>query len=110
MRDREGSSSRAGDANSGQQTRAKVVNQQVIPHVTIGSLRIADITDGTTNTFLIGERRFQIDPLANRYTGAIFIGIGHSPAGSGCSPTGILTWSAGGAEGVSLPHGCKRRS
>jgi prepilin-type processing-associated H-X9-DG protein len=34
------------------------------------------VTDGTTNVFLLGERRFQISPQANRYTGAIFIGIG----------------------------------
>jgi prepilin-type N-terminal cleavage/methylation domain-containing protein/prepilin-type processing-associated H-X9-DG protein len=53
-----------------------VCNQQVIPHVTISTKRIADVTDGTTNVFLLGERRLQIDPLANRYTGAIFIGIG----------------------------------
>jgi prepilin-type N-terminal cleavage/methylation domain-containing protein/prepilin-type processing-associated H-X9-DG protein len=52
-----------------------VCNQQVIPHVTFPRVRIANLTDGTTNTFLLGERRLQIDPLANRYTGAIFIGI-----------------------------------
>jgi len=64
-------------ANNGYARSSYVCNQQVIPHVTSPSpLRIANVTDGTTNVFLLGERRFQIVPLANRYTGAIFIGIG----------------------------------
>ena len=54
-----------------------VCNQQVMPHFSSpSSLRMANISDGTTNVFLLGERRFQTDPQTNRYTGAIFIGIG----------------------------------
>jgi prepilin-type N-terminal cleavage/methylation domain-containing protein len=62
--------------NNGYATSNYVCNQQVLPHVTFPRLRIANITDGTTNVFLIGERRLQIHPQAQRYTGAIFIGIG----------------------------------
>jgi prepilin-type processing-associated H-X9-DG protein len=62
--------------NNGYARSSYVCNQQVLPHVTYPPLRKANITDGLTNVFLIGEKRFQLEPLANRYTGAIFIGIG----------------------------------
>jgi prepilin-type N-terminal cleavage/methylation domain-containing protein len=63
--------------NNGYARSSYVCNQQVLPHVSYpGPFRFASVTDGTTNVFLLGERRFQLEPLANRYTGAIFIGIG----------------------------------
>lgn len=64
------------NGDNGYARSSYVCNQQVIPHVTMLALRIANVTDGLTNVFLIGERRFQAEPPANRYTGAIFIGIG----------------------------------
>ncbi len=62
--------------NNGYATSNYVCNQQVMPYWTYPRLRMANITDGTTNVFLIGERKLQADPPSNRYTGAIFIGIG----------------------------------
>jgi hypothetical protein len=63
--------------NNGYATSNYICNQQVIPHVSMDSLRMANVTDGTTNVFLIGERRLQIGAtLQQRHTGAIFIGIG----------------------------------
>jgi prepilin-type N-terminal cleavage/methylation domain-containing protein/prepilin-type processing-associated H-X9-DG protein len=62
--------------DNGYATSSYVCNQQVLPHVTYPRLRMANITDGTTNVFLIGERRLNIHPPNQRYTGAIFIGIG----------------------------------
>ena len=62
--------------DNGYATSNYVCNQQVIPHFTYPRLRMANVTDGTTNVFLIGERRLNIHPLEQRYTGAIFIGIG----------------------------------
>jgi len=60
----------------GYATSNYVCNQQVLPHFTYPRLRMANVTDGTTNVFLIGERRLNIHPQDQRYTGAIFIGIG----------------------------------
>jgi prepilin-type N-terminal cleavage/methylation domain-containing protein/prepilin-type processing-associated H-X9-DG protein len=62
--------------NHGYASSTYVCNQQVLPHVTYPRLRMANITDGTTNTFLITEKRLQTHPESQRYTGAIFIGIG----------------------------------
>jgi len=63
--------------NNGYATSNYVCNQQVIPHVSMDSLRMANITDGTTNVFLIGERRLQLGAsLETRHTGAIWVGIG----------------------------------
>jgi prepilin-type N-terminal cleavage/methylation domain-containing protein len=54
-----------------------VCNQQVLPHFSFPfPHRFANVTDGTTNVFLLAERRFQIQPQANRFTGAIWVGIG----------------------------------
>jgi prepilin-type N-terminal cleavage/methylation domain-containing protein len=63
--------------NNGYASSNYVCNQQVIPHVSFDSLRMASVTDGTTNVLMIGERRLQVGAsLTQRYTGAIFIGIG----------------------------------
>jgi prepilin-type N-terminal cleavage/methylation domain-containing protein/prepilin-type processing-associated H-X9-DG protein len=64
------------NATAGYATSNYVCNQQVITHRTYPVCRMGDIRDGTTNVFLIGERRLQVDPLERRYTGAIFIGLG----------------------------------
>jgi prepilin-type N-terminal cleavage/methylation domain-containing protein/prepilin-type processing-associated H-X9-DG protein len=76
------------NGNNGYATSNYVCNQQVMPYYTYPRLRMANITDGTTNVFLLGERRLNADPLSQRYTGAIFIGIG---AGMGDS---LLTFHA----------------
>jgi prepilin-type N-terminal cleavage/methylation domain-containing protein/prepilin-type processing-associated H-X9-DG protein len=64
--------------NNGYATSNYVCNQRVITHATSdpGPLRIEAISDGSTNVFLLGERRLQIDPLERRYTGAVVFGIG----------------------------------
>ena len=38
------------------------------------SVRMRDVTDGTSNTFLMAERRLQTDPAGNRFTGAMIWG------------------------------------
>jgi prepilin-type processing-associated H-X9-DG protein len=63
-------------ANNGYARSSYVCNQQVMPHFTYPRLRMANITDGLSNVFLVGERRYQVEPQANRYCGAIFIGLG----------------------------------
>jgi prepilin-type N-terminal cleavage/methylation domain-containing protein/prepilin-type processing-associated H-X9-DG protein len=63
-------------ADNGYATSNYVCNQQVMPHFTYPRLRMANVADGTSNVFLIGERRLNAEPQAQRYTGAIFIGIG----------------------------------
>lgn len=53
-------------------TNNYVANQEVIAWYTLPPARIADITDGTTNTFLLSERRLTVS--GPRYTGAILFG------------------------------------
>ncbi len=57
--------------------------------------RIADITDGTTNVFMISERALRIDPVAFRSTGALIHGRDRVSDGSvvfhACWP--INTWN-----------------
>lgn len=62
--------------DNGYATSNYVCNQQVISHWSMPRFRISDIRDGTTNVFMLGERRLQIQPIEQRYTGAIFIGLG----------------------------------
>jgi prepilin-type N-terminal cleavage/methylation domain-containing protein len=53
-----------------------VPNQNVVWHNVdnTGHRGMQVITDGTSNTFLMTERRLQVDPRANRHTGAIVFG------------------------------------
>jgi prepilin-type N-terminal cleavage/methylation domain-containing protein/prepilin-type processing-associated H-X9-DG protein len=62
--------------DNGYATSNYVCNQQVLSHWSMPRFRISDIRDGTTNVFMLGERRLQLQPQAQRYTGAIFIGLG----------------------------------
>jgi prepilin-type N-terminal cleavage/methylation domain-containing protein/prepilin-type processing-associated H-X9-DG protein len=53
-----------------------VCNQQVIRYYSYNPrfFSTADITDGTSNVLLLGERRLKVDPRVSRYTGAILWG------------------------------------
>jgi prepilin-type N-terminal cleavage/methylation domain-containing protein/prepilin-type processing-associated H-X9-DG protein len=63
--------------NNGYAVSHYVCNQQVMSHFSaVIPMAIMKVLDGTSNTFLLGERRHQIQPQAQRYTGAIFFVIG----------------------------------
>jgi prepilin-type N-terminal cleavage/methylation domain-containing protein/prepilin-type processing-associated H-X9-DG protein len=68
--------------NNGYAKSNYVCNQQVMPYPRSSAVFIyppgcnmAHITDGSSNTFLFGERRLVTDPLGKRYVGAGFIGM-----------------------------------
>ncbi len=62
--------------NNGYATSNYVVNQQVLAFRTQPSWRIRDLTDGSTNTFLLGEKRLVPTLGAMCYTGATFLNDG----------------------------------
>jgi prepilin-type N-terminal cleavage/methylation domain-containing protein/prepilin-type processing-associated H-X9-DG protein len=72
-----------GGAAAGAYTTANYVcNQQVMPYPRSSAtfpyppgLNMAHVTDGTTNTFLFGERSLNTDPITRRSTGAGFFGM-----------------------------------
>lgn len=66
-----------------------VCNQEICQYFAALPIRITEITDGTTNTFLLSERRLQIDPQAQRYTGASLYG---RPTGSDAAVVFHATW------------------
>jgi prepilin-type N-terminal cleavage/methylation domain-containing protein/prepilin-type processing-associated H-X9-DG protein len=64
-----------GDINALQQnytTSNYVVNEQIC--TTNSKVKIRDITDGTSNTLLMAERRMKRDPAGNRWAGGVVWG------------------------------------
>jgi prepilin-type N-terminal cleavage/methylation domain-containing protein len=49
-------------------------NQDVLTVPGNPTLKLTDIKDGTTNTFLLAERRLNVEPIAQRHTGAVIYG------------------------------------
>jgi prepilin-type N-terminal cleavage/methylation domain-containing protein len=103
------------DANERYSTSNYVPNQNVVYHNLdlTGARGMRIITDGTSNTFLMGERGLRIEPRAARYTGAIV--WGRAPATDGAStfhanwrinaPNPSNDFHAG--SGAPAPSGCK---